>query len=772
MQKDRIEKMTIERILLLQNVGQFENVSSGAQVPLTPFSAIYAENGRGKTTLSAILKSLASGDPSLIQDRKRLKAKHEPHVIVKLSETTAVFKGGAWSTTLSDIHVFDDIFVAENVCSGVEIETNHRKNLHELILGAQGVSLSKSLQAHVERIEQHNKDLRTKQDAIPAAVRGPFSVDAFCKLKPNKDINKEITEAERRLAAAKAAGEVHQQASFQSIALPCFDLNRIRDVLARSLPDLEAAAAALVKDHLRKLGRGGESWIAEGVPRIQAASVGLDHKKCPFCAQDLAGSTLISHYQAYFSASYSDMKSDIRTLGTGVAAEHGGEVMAGFERSVRDASETRNFWKTFTPIPKIHVDTAAVVRSWVAARESVLEILRVKAASPLEPLQLPDQTVEAVAAFDNQRRLVLEAFDNFLACDEAIKKVKEQAASADVSALRGDVERVQSLKNRFEPNMAENCNEYLKEKSEKAKTEVARTEAREALDKYRETIFPAYEVAINSYLAKFNAGFRLGSVTSVNNRGGSAANYHVVVNNEIVPLTGDAGPSFRTTLSAGDRNALALAFYFASLAQTDNLDKKILVIDDPMTSLDEHRSLSTIEVMREIYDRVGQVIVLSHSKPFLCDLWASADKNGRASARIARAITGSTIMPWDVSADAVTEHDRRHKLVREYLQAADHAKEREVAAALRHILERYFRVACPAHFPPERLLGSFMWESEQKIGTQDEILSDANVKELKQLLKYANRFHHDTNPAWQTVLINDAELVGYAERTLKFCSRD
>src|SRR6056297_797049 len=92
-------KMTIERILLLQNVGQFDNVSSGAQVPLTPFSVIYAENGRGKTTLSAILKSLASGDPSLIQNRKRLNARHEPHVIVQLSGATAIFKGGAWSAT-------------------------------------------------------------------------------------------------------------------------------------------------------------------------------------------------------------------------------------------------------------------------------------------------------------------------------------------------------------------------------------------------------------------------------------------------------------------------------------------------------------------------------------------------------------------------------------------------------------------------------------------------------------------------------------------------
>lgn len=183
--------MTIERILLLQNVGQFDNVSSGAQVPLTPFSVIYAENGRGKTTLSAILKSLASGDPSLIQNRKRLKAQHDPHVIVQVSGALTIFKGSAWSVTQPQIHVFDDAFVAENVCSGIEIETSHRQNLHELILGAKGVALSTALQGHVELVEQHNKDLRTKQDAIPAVARGPFSVDAFCGLSPIRDIDKE-----------------------------------------------------------------------------------------------------------------------------------------------------------------------------------------------------------------------------------------------------------------------------------------------------------------------------------------------------------------------------------------------------------------------------------------------------------------------------------------------------------------------------------------------------------------------------------------------------
>jgi wobble nucleotide-excising tRNase len=52
--------MTIERFQLLRNVGQFDSVTSGAQIPLTRLSLLYAENGRGKTTLAAIQNSLTN----------------------------------------------------------------------------------------------------------------------------------------------------------------------------------------------------------------------------------------------------------------------------------------------------------------------------------------------------------------------------------------------------------------------------------------------------------------------------------------------------------------------------------------------------------------------------------------------------------------------------------------------------------------------------------------------------------------------------------------
>jgi hypothetical protein len=152
-------------------------------------------------------------------------------------------------------------------------------------------------------------------------------------------------------------------------------------------------------------------------------------------------------------------------------------------------------------------------------------------------------------------------------------------------------------------------------------------------------------------------------------------------------------------------------------------------------------------------------------------LWEQADRNTSTALRINRAAVGSEITVWDVRNDSISEHDKRHELVRGYFLAADPNKEREVATALRHILEAFMRVAYPGHFPPGTLLGPFLGICGQRVGANNEILSANDIAELRALLAYANRFHHDTNPAWQTAAINDAELTDFAERTLLFASR-
>jgi wobble nucleotide-excising tRNase len=247
----------------------------------------------------------------------------------------------------------------------------------------------------------------------------------------------------------------------------------------------------------------------------------------------------------------------------------------------------------------------------------------------------------------------------------------------------------------------------------------------------------------------------------------------VLINTHEVPLnaSGAPMPCFENAMSSGDRNTLALAFFFASLERESNLDHVTVVIDDPMTSLDEHRSLATIQEIRRLSAIVGQLVILSHSKPFLCAMWEGLDSSERSAMRIARHSESSTFAAWDVNQDCITEHDRRHRLVSQYVQGNVAINEREVAAALRPILEAFMRVAYPHHFPPGTLLGRFIALCEQQEGTLQQIITRQNRTELRDLLDYANRFHHDTNAAWQTVIINDQELANFSRRTLAFASK-
>lgn len=761
----------IDHIRLLRNVGLFDNHSPPQQTAFTPFTLIYGENARGKTTLAAILRSLATDDSDLVLERQRLGAQQPPHIVVDIPGGQAVFQNGAWSQSQPDIAIFDDAFVSANVCSGIELQTAHRQHLHELILGAQGVALSIAHQGHIARIEEHNVALRRLAEAIPARALGPYKVDAFCNLEEDPDIDQKIQNAERRLAAAKSADAIRQRPGFEAVSLPDFDIDTLNEVLGRTLADLEAAAAEQVHAHLAKLEDGGESWVSDGMARIAPASEGNEGEVCPFCAQDLEGSDLIDHYRAYFGQTYQDLKVAVRQTGIAVRDAHSGDIPAAFERDVRTAAQAHEFWKDFAELPEIDIDTAAIARDWNAARETVLEQLRAKAAAPLEAMALTQETTEAIQSYRGHIGEVATLSDRLVAANNRIDIVKEQAAADDLAALDNDLAKLKAQKLRYDPAVVPSCDAYSAEKDAKTATENSRDQARVALDQYRQQIFPAFENAINEYLQRFGASFRLGEVQSVNRRGGSAASYCVVINQQNVDVTADQGPSFRNTLSAGDRNTLALAFFFASLDQDANIANKTVVIDDPMTSLDDHRTLRTRQEVMAMAARVRQVIVLSHSKPFLCSLYQQADKNVVLPLRINRVGTGSELAVWDVRNDSISDHDKNHQLVREYLQAADPNKERQVAQALRPILEAFMRVAYPEHFLPGSLLGPFIRLCEQRVGGNAEILSAADIAELKALLEYANRFHHDTNPAWQTAIINDAELADFSHRTLLFSSR-
>ena len=658
----------INRFRLLRNIGQFDSVTATAHA-FQRLTLLYAENRRGKTTLSALFRSLAQNRPDLILERHRLAAVHPPEVIIECAggPQPAMFQNGAWNRHLPNLAVFDDAFVDENVCSGLSVEAEHRQNLHELIIGAQGVALNQQLQAFVTQIEAHNAELRTRAVAVPAAAMGGMTIDAFCALQPRPNIDADIQEAERALRAAREQTPIREARPFEAITLPAFDTAAIEQVLARDLPDLDTAAVTRVQEHLSRMPAGSEAWVADGLRRIPPGG-----QECPFCAQDMTTSPVLAHYRAFFSEEYRNLKESIGRLASSIDQTHSENGPITFERALRTASERRAFWARFADMPEIAFDNTAATEDWRRARRFIATALAEKAATPLDRMELSTETRAAIAAYDLHRTGAADLSAQMLAANRNVNIIKEQAAAGNVTAREADLVHLQATKARQDPNVAPLCNAYAAEKTAKTATEQQRDQARQALEQYRRNVFPNYQNAINQYLGRFNAGFRLEQIQPTNTRGGSACSYSLRINNVVVPVTADAGPgqpAFSNTLSSGDRNTLALAFFFACLDQDPSLAGKVIVIDDPVSSLDDNRSLTTVQEIRRLLPRVAQVIILSHSKPFLCQTWESSDPTQRTALQVRRdGPTSSTIDAWNVDADLVTEYDRRHEKLRTYLQ--------------------------------------------------------------------------------------------------------
>lgn len=355
--------------------------------------------------------------------------------------------------TAPEIVVFDDSFVAENVCSGIEVDTGHRQNLHELIVGAQGIALARDLQKEVDRIEDHNRNLRDHEKAIPAQARGNLSVDAFCALAEVADLPRRIAEAERRLAAAQDAKRVAAMPTFSPISLPKIDLAALRVLLAKGIPDLDAEALARVRTHLHRLGQGGEDWVSKGMKLADHLSEqGLN--ECPFCAQDLRSSRLFAHYRAYFADAYDQLKREITDAGHNFRTIHAGDIPAAFERSVRETVERHAFWKALADVPAVEIDTAAIARTWKMAREHVERLIEAKRAAPLDTVTVPADVERAISDHNNQCDRIRELSDQLAVVNPQLETVKEQAREANIATLTSDLVNLKAVQARHDPSIA------------------------------------------------------------------------------------------------------------------------------------------------------------------------------------------------------------------------------------------------------------------------------------------------------------------------------
>ncbi len=711
----------LQKIIALKNIGRFRDCTAAGDVTLRRFTLFFSENGRGKTTLCAILRSMLTNSPALIIGRTTLGSPGTPEAHLLFSGNVSVsFRNGAWSAAYPDIAVFDATYISENVFAGDFVDTGHRRNLYRVIIGAHGVNLATRISEIDGLVRTKNDEIRMGRGGLQRHIPAGMTVEAFAALPPDAAIDEKITAKERELQAAQQAVQIQQRVGLENITLPVFE-PRFAQLLAKTLPDIAADAERLVAEHItaHRMASNGEPWLAEGLNYTTGV--------CPFCGQNLEGIALIQAYRGYFNREYLELRQEV--------TKHRHEITA---------------------------DIAGTLRRTAQA------LLNRKAAAPLEAVPPDEAYTQALAGLESLRASVA-AYNNAVAAANAlITAKKREARAADAGAIQRALATLKAQKARHTPDVNALCEADATRQREKNALEEEKNRVRQQLDAHTVAVIARYGDSINRYLERINAGFRITPPTH-NYRGGSpSTSYQIVINQRAVDL-GDADtpldrPSFRNTLSAGDRSTLALAFFFAELEQDANRARKTVVFDDPFTSLDAFRRNQTVHQICRCAAGCLQVVVLSHDPGFLKLLWDRIPPADRKTLQLARiGEENTTVAEWDIEKAVQARFRADIDSLQRYFSFTE-GEPRDIIQKIRPVLEGFCCNLYPTQFPEGDTLGVIIGKIRAAAAAHP---LAGILDELDELNQYTRRYHHGENPNAATEPVNAAELQGYVRQTLR-----
>jgi len=755
----------IDKFVSIKNIGCFHHCCPTGNVTLRSLNLIFAPNGRGKTTLCAILRSMQTGQPEFIEERATLGADGHPFAQIKVSGALITFTKNAWSAQRIPIAIFDSVFIHENVYAGDYVDSAHRKNLYRVIIGRQGIELAERIDKLDNDIRELNADIKAKKDAVSKTLPSGMSLEAYLAWERVHDIDVQIEKKKNELAklqrALDQAVRIRSKPPLAKVKLPELPADFLT-VLGQHLADVAADAEQRVHDHIaaHQMGDQGETWLSQGLGHITDS-------QCPFCGQPVEANKLIDAYRSYFNAAYAALKDDVAQLSGRVTAAVGNEALKPLQQTLSANLNLMEFWREFTDtsLPACSFENAEA--SYATLTRLAFALAKRKQLSPTEPV-LPDAEFNTAMREVRSLRTGAKLYNDAVEATNA--RITQQKAALEqsptINTLRQELDGIEARKKRFDPEVVSACQEYQSAERAKAGLDEEKKRAREQLDQYCVTVIESYQKAINDYLEQFGAGFRI--VNSRHDyRGGTPRSlFQLEINNTPVDL-GDPDtrlgtPCFKTTLSAGDRSALALAFFLAHL-RTDPtvLAGQVVVLDDPFTSQDAFRRQCTAELLVKLATEANQVIVLSHDPSFLKLVRDSAPCLLPKELQAMKAGSGSTIAEWSADEAAKTQYLKDYDTLVRYRRDRSPTTDR-VARAIRPFLEELYRARFPAKFLPKDWLGDFIQKIESAPPDDGLVQAKPDLDELRAINEYSKRFLHAGPP-----VIDPDELDAYVARTLK-----
>lgn len=760
----------IEKLLDLKNLGVFGDALSGRAVDLGKRTIIYAENGRGKTTLARLLASLATGDCSNLKPMAAIGSGAQPSAELLVTGSHHRLRGYSWTPPpVVKIAVFDTDFVKRNVYTGTSVGPEHRRNLCGFALGEEGVELAEKVDSLNDEIKELTRKIGNVDRELQGVVSGLMTVDQFLGLTQDPDVDAKVAEAQKVVQAARDADIIRHRAELKPIELQ-FDpaLEQVA-VLASTLDDVASDAAERTRRHIdERLGAGGEEWLAVGVGFLR-------DERCPFCDQDIGKVSLVDAFRAYFGEAYAELRQRVEASAKAIEASCSELLLQQIRALVADNQRVAQDWASYVSLPDLGSPLESVEAAMAAMRSGLLPAFERKKSNLLsvaeqdEPItRVRDLCDAAAAGVASYNRMIEEA-------NGAIRRCKAGASGSNLSEVEDSLNRLQLQRKRWEPEVAERCAALNALRLKKKAQEQAKAKAKRQLDQHMKRTMASYGSAVGDFLRKCNAAFRIVDMQVGFSGGAPRADYSIELFGRSASVAAKATdePHFDTMLSDGDRRTLALAFFLARLEDDPAIADRIVVLDDPGSSLDTHRTSCTVEAVVGLAELCAQLIVMTHDSRLAMELSDGLTEAGMAREgnlvvlQLSREGRHSTIRACYADDLNQTVWQTRIETLETFAARSTDISTLDAVTSIRPAIEGLLRLKYPREFHGAKQFGSMAKRIEEADCESRIHRLKGHVKELYAVCSdYGSPYMHVDRPH-STAVPGDADALAWVKRALQ-----
>lgn len=625
------------KISKLDKIGKFSSINQEKDfqygVKGHNCNIVFGFNGSGKTTISNAISLFADNLFISEEEKKEIydDIKNGNDSVVELGlQGNSKIKYPANATHSKSIYIFNPNFVAIHVFNGTKGKLKKFSNISGEIKNKEIDNINEQIeQLNEERtkLDDENKKLDEKHSEITKTKSSSFGKSLTDR---NKKIqvqdlqgsslpNETIEVLETKLSTLSADYDLSKkqielntdlqeirQISFGSINL---DFGAIDDLLSKNIQQLS-------KDVLEKKIKGiqnlfpddqhkqsVEKWFRFGKDVLE--NTNTDGKKhCPICDTDISEkiNAVLADYQGYFDETYENFVKELKQKIEAVSAfivfaeQHESNANILEKASIKYKKLLNGFSFEKYVFTNIKADLKNLENS-----------LKIKNDNIQNCFARPQNIEDNISALNS----ALAKFQKFK--DDTLKLLESK--KLNTNTIEDEIRTTYKEIILLEFNQIDQSGALEKYKNNQKRTaKILNTEIPVLKGKLSDELkkIKAESKSISKYLIKM--GIDHFDIDINENK--KDENIIIKYKN-----TSNEKNKLKNCLSEGEKTALAFAYFLSKYENEINTDAKIkesvVVIDDPISSLDDNRLYSTAHLIWRNFEDVKELIVLSHSFLFL-----------------------------------------------------------------------------------------------------------------------------------------------------------